>query len=390
MRPNSKVSDIALSRTIALDTRAKELIAAGRDVLNLTAGEPDFDAPAAVRAAARAAIDGGDVRYTPAPGRAVLRAAIARHLTATRGVEVDPEEVVVCHSAKHALSGALLTLLEPGDELLLLLPAWVSYFEQARFAGARPIGVPPRADLGPDLDAIRAAITPRTRGILLNSPCNPSGYCLTPDEVRALGELALERDLWLVSDEIYRRLAYDDAPQLSPLSVSPQVRARTVLVDGASKAYAMTGYRIGFLAAPPAVAAGVARLHSQLTGSPNAISQDAFLAALEEEPPEVAAMAAEFDRRRTLLLAGLERIDLPAPRPRGAFYVFPSIAHLARTGGSDAFCEALLEEEGLALVPGSAFGMDEHVRISYAAAEKTLRAAIERLGRFLSRAPRVA
>ena len=190
------------------------------------------------------------MRYTPAPGTPSLRRAIAEHLTRTRGVAYETAEITVCHSAKHALSGALLALIEPGDEVLLLLPAWVSYFEQVRFAGGEPVAVAPRDDMGPDFDALRAAITPRTRGVMLNSPCNPSGYVFTPEETRELADLAVERDLWIVSDEIYSRLVYDGSTFSSPAQCGDEARARTVLVDGASKAFAMTGYRMGYLAAP--------------------------------------------------------------------------------------------------------------------------------------------
>ncbi|MCA8980067.1 MAG: aminotransferase class I/II-fold pyridoxal phosphate-dependent enzyme, partial [Planctomycetes bacterium] len=208
MKANSRVAAIPLSETIALDTRAKELIAAGRDVLNLSAGEPDFDAPQVVRDAARAAVDGGQVRYTPAPGRKNLRDAIAKHLQDTRGVAFTGDEVIVCHSAKHALSGSLLGLIDPGDEVLLCLPAWVSYVEQIKFAGGTPVGAKPRDDIGPDWDALEAAITPRTKGIIWNSPSNPSGYVATRAETERLVAFAERHDLWILSDEIYRRLTY--------------------------------------------------------------------------------------------------------------------------------------------------------------------------------------
>lgn len=202
MRPNARVRSIALSTTIALDTRAKDLIAAGRDVVNMSVGEPDFPAPMAAQDAAVAMVRGGKVRYTAAEGTGSLRKAIAAHVSATRGVAYTPAEITVCHSAKHALSGALLSLIEPGDEVVCLLPAWVSYVEILRYAGAKPLEIPSRKDLGPDLLAIERAITPKTRGILLNSPNNPSGYVMSEAEVRAIGALAEKHDLWIVTDEI--------------------------------------------------------------------------------------------------------------------------------------------------------------------------------------------
>ncbi len=385
MRPNARVRSIALSTTIALDTRAKDLIAKGRDVVNMSVGEPDFPAPMAAQDAAVATVRGGKVRYTPAEGTNSLRKAIAEHVSATRGVAYTPAEITVCHSAKHALSGALLSLIEPGDEVLCLLPAWVSYVEILRYAGAKPVEVSSRKDLGPDLAAIERAITPKTRGILINSPNNPSGYVMSEAEVRAIGALCERHDLWIVTDEIYRRLVYGGAPNFSPASISPAMRARTVIIDGASKAFAMTGYRIGYLAAPADIAAAVGRLHSQLTGCPNAVSQAAFEAGLKSEPPEVQRMCDEFQRRRDVLIAGLRSLGLPCEMPRGAFYAFPDVSAYLDGRGSTGFCEELLEEVELAIVPGSAFGVDAHVRLSYATSLPIIEQALERMGRFLAK-----
>jgi aspartate aminotransferase len=254
-----------------------------------------------------------------------------------------------------------------------------------------PVAVPARADMGPDLEAIRRAITPRTRVVLLNTPSNPSGYVWTPDEVGALTRLAAEHDLWIVSDEIYRRLVYEGEPNPSPVGIDPAARERTVLLDGASKAYAMTGYRIGFAAGPRPRVDAVIALHSQLTGAPNAVSQAAYQAALEHaggEPAEVEAMASEFDRRRRFLLQGLEQLGLATPRPRGAFYAFPDVSPWLDERGSIGFCEDLLEAERLALVPGAAFGVDRHVRLSYATSIDRIAEALHRLGRFLAACPR--
>ena len=385
MRMNPRAAAVPRSRTLALDARAKELAAAGRDIVNLTAGEPDFDSPRAVREAAHRVIDEARVRYTPAAGRADLRAAVAAHLGRTRGVPFDASQVTVCHSAKHALSGVLLSLVEDGDEVLMLLPAWTSYEAQIAYAGGRPVGVAPRADLGLDLEAIAAAITPRTRGVMLNSPSNPSGYVATREEVEALCELAREHDLWILSDEIYSRLVYDGATFTSPVQCGDDARERTIVVDGASKSYAMTGYRIGFLAGSPELATTVTSLHSQLAGAPNAVGQEAYLAALLQEPPEVEEMTREFDLRRRHVLERLTAMGLETATPRGAFYIFPSIRGARLEDSSDAFCEALLEEQGLAIVPGTAFGLEGHVRLSYASSLATLDAGLDRLASFLER-----
>ncbi|MCP3915462.1 MAG: pyridoxal phosphate-dependent aminotransferase [bacterium] len=383
--PNRRSAAVASSSTLALAARAQELRAAGVDVISMAVGEPDFDAPSAVREAACASVQGGNVRYTPAAGRPSLRGTIASHLNATRGIDYEPDDVCVCHSAKHALANVLWVLVEPGDEVLTLAPVWDSYLAQIVIAGGEPRVVQPRADLGPDLDAIARAIGPRTRGLMLNSPSNPSGYVWSREEIEQLTQLAHEKDLWILSDEIYARIVYDGVRPVSPATISPDARERTIIVDGSSKTFAMTGYRIGYLAGPREVTRAVARLQSQFTGSPNAISQEAFEAALREEPPEVASMVAEFDQRRELLLAGLAGIGLPTARPRGAFYAFPDVSAHLDGDDSRTFCERLLETEALAVVPGAVFRMGGHVRLSYATSLEHIGGALERLGRFLGK-----
>jgi aspartate aminotransferase len=285
----------------------------------------------------------------------------------------------------------VLTLVDPGDEVLLLLPAWVSYVEIVRIAGGVPVEVPSRTDCGPDFAAIERAITPKTKCVLLNSPSNPTGYVWTKDEVRQLSELCERRGLWLLSDEIYQRLVYEGESFASPVSLSPAIRARTVILDGASKSYAMTGYRIGFAAGPREVISGIERLHSHLTGAPNAVSQEGYLAALTNgEPPEVAKMAAEFDARRRVLVDALRELGLQTPWPRGAFYAFPDVRAYLDERGTRGFCEDLLEKHNLALVPGTAFGVDTHVRLSYALALPKIQGAMARLGDFLRQHPRRA
>jgi aspartate aminotransferase len=282
----------------------------------------------------------------------------------------------------------VLSLVDPGDEVLLFLPAWVSYVEIVRIAGGLPVSVPARADCGPDFEAIERAITPRTKAVLLNTPGNPTGYVWTHAEVRRLAELCERRGLWILSDEIYRRLVYEGEPHLSPASLGPKTRARTVVLDGASKSYAMTGYRIGFAAAPREVAAAIERLHSHLTGAPNTVSQTAYQACLSgAEPPEVAQMAAEFDKRRRFLVGALRAMGLEVPWPRGAFYAFPDVRAYLDERGTTGLCEDVLEKHDLALVPGTAFGVDTHVRLSYALAFDKIQIAAERLRAFLDAHP---
>ena len=386
-RPLAPRADaVSLSLTLALAARAKELAAAGRDVVNMAVGEPDFPAPPEVAAAAAAKANSGDVRYTPAAGTPALRETIARHLSETRGVPFTPEQVVVCHSAKHALSTAALAQLADGDEVLMPLPAWVSYMEIVKLAGARPVAIPGSVDGSPDLDALEAACTERTRAVWINSPSNPSGYVWSRAELERLSTFCVERNLWLVSDEIYRRLTYGEREFVSPTSLGDAAREVTLVVDGASKTFAMTGYRIGFAAGPLRVVQAMARLNSQLTGSPNAISQEAYRVALEHESPAVAEMVATYRKRRDLLVAGLRSLGLETHTPHGAFYVFPDMsAHLKGNDDAQELCAELLEQEALVVVPGAAFGVPHHIRLSYALEPAKLEQAVERLGRFLGR-----
>jgi aspartate aminotransferase len=388
MRFASRISRIEPSITLELDARAKALQGRGENVVNMAVGEPDFPAPRVVQAAAVEKVLSGDVRYTQAAGTPSLREALARHLEATRGSRWDPAEITVCHSAKHALSGSLYALADHGDDVLVPLPAWASYFDLVRLAGAQPLLVPGRMDadgIHPDLDGLRKAVTPRTRMILLNSPNNPSGSVWSRTETEEVVRFALEHELLILSDEIYRALVYEGEPATSPASLSAEARAHTVIIDGASKGFAMTGYRIGFLAGPKEVASAVAKLHSQTTGSPNAVSQAAYERALLSPPPEMEIMRRTFAERRTLLLDGLRGLGLPTPNPRGAFYAFPDVSAHLDARGSVGFCEALLDEQRLALVPGAAFGMDTHVRLSYATDVATIREALKRLASFLAR-----
>jgi len=382
-----RTSVIEPSLTLALDTRAKQLIARGEDVVNMTVGEPDFSAPACVREATLELAATGRVRYTPAAGTLSLRERIAEHLVATRGGSWGREQVAVCHSAKHALSTSLSCLVQAGDEVLLPLPAWTSYFDQVRLTGAQPIAVRSHEDADgyhPDLAALEAACNERTRVLMINSPNNPSGTVWSAEEMRAIAQFAVDRDLWLISDEIYRALVFDGLRATSPHGQVPGSEARTLIIDGASKTFAMTGYRIGFVAGPRELVAAVAKLNSQTTGAPNSLGQHAYERALTSAPPEVEEMRRSYAKRRDFLLAGLKELGLETPAPRGAFYAFPNMERYMDERGSVGFCEDLLEAERLALIPGAAFGIDSHIRLSYATHMDSIREALVRLDRFLS------
>ncbi|MGK0482021.1 MAG: aspartate aminotransferase [Planctomycetota bacterium] len=383
---SKRASSLTESATLRLAALAKAMADSGRDVINMAVGEPDFHGPKVAREAAHAAIDSGKVKYTPAAGLPSLRQVLAQTIGASRGVVYAPANAVVCHSAKDALSHVLLALVDPGDEVLLLAPVWGSYDEQVKFAGGTPTHVAPLpgGSCAPDIAAIRAAVSKNTRGIMLTTPSNPSGYVWTADEIAGLAEIVLEHDLWLISDEIYARLVFDGAEHVSPVSHSAAMQERTIVIDGASKVFAMTGYRMGAMIGPEKLAKAVGDIQSQLSGCPNYISQMAYQACLENEPEEVAAMIAEFDRRRVVITEGLTRLGLPGPTPRGAFYAFPDLSAYFGSGDAQSFCADLLETEALATVPGDVFGAPNHVRFSYALSEAKVREALERLERFLA------
>lgn len=382
MKVSQRASSVAGSATLALATRAKEMAASGLDVVSMAVGEPDFSTPEAVREAVRVSVADGRVRYTPAGGTASLRAALAAAAGRSRGIDLAPSQVVVTHSCKHALNLALVALTEPGDRVLLLEPVWGSYDAAVRWVGAEPVRVASRVDLGPDLDAIAAAAR-GAKGIMLNSPTNPSGFVWSDEELRGILAIAEEHDLWVISDEIYRRLTYGERPATSPLSLGEGARERVLAVDGASKSLAMTGFRIGCVIGPEAHVRAITNIQSETTGCPNALSQDAWESALLEEPAEVAGWVTAFQRRRDLLVAGLRELGLECTLPGGAFYAFPDASPFLDERGSAGLCADLLESEQLVLVPGSVFGMDSHVRLSYALGEPDLERALKRLGRFL-------
>lgn len=389
---SENVRQLQPSATIAVSSRAKELQARGRDIINLGAGEPDFPTPEFIRRAGIAAIEAGKTRYTPAPGLPELREAIAGSLAAAHDAETVASGVVVSAGAKQALFNVVFTLTGPGDKVLVPVPYWTSYPEIVGLARAElvPVQGPEERGYRVGPDELDAAWAPGTRALILNSPSNPSGAVYRLEELEAIARWAAERDVWLISDEIYARLCYvaDRAP--GALDLPAELRDRAVVINGASKAYAMTGWRIGYSYTAPALATKIAALQSHITSNAATPSQHAALAAFtasNEEEAELHTMAAEFQNRRDLVVARLrERLSGPGHvEPEGAFYLF------FRADGwydderpdSVALCTWLIEEAEVALVPGSAFGDDRYVRLSFAASRDELEAAFERLGRAL-------
>jgi aspartate aminotransferase len=395
MRLSDRVKAISPSPTLAVDARAKELQAQGMDIVNFGVGEPDFDTPLHVGDAAIAAIRGGFTRYTPAAGTLELREAIGARLSRELALEYRPDEVVVSVGAKHSLYNAVMALCNPGDEVLIPAPYWVTYPEQVKLAGGTPVIVPTEEAHGFRVtrDALEARATRRTRLLILNSPGNPSGAVYRREEVEALAEFVLARDLYLISDEVYDRLVYDGHRHVSPASLSSEMKARTVLVNAVSKTYAMTGWRIGYAACHRDLARAMGELQGHATSNPASISQKAALAALKGPDAPVEAMRREFQRRRDYMAAELAAMPGMTCRvPEGAFYVFPNVSALLKPGGggrrfagSDELAAFLLEEARVATVAGKGFGSDQHLRFSYATSLERIQAGLARVREALAR-----
>lgn len=381
------------SATLAVDSKAKALRAQGFNVLNFGIGEPDFDTPEHIRQAGIDAIRDGWTRYTPAAGLPELRRAVADRLKADTGAEYEPSQIVVASGAKHVLFIALQTLLDPGDEVILPAPYWVSYYEMIRMAGGVPVIVhaPEEQDFKMTPAQLDAAVTEKTKAVMINSPSNPAGSVYSEAEMRALAELCRVRDLYIISDEIYNNLVYDGLRCFSIAACGEDARARSILVNGVSKSYAMTGWRIGYAAAPANIAKAMSSYLSHSTGAPGTMCQLAAVAALNGSQDTVEQMCQAFDVRRRFLVERINAIDgVSCIMPQGAFYVMVNLSQLmGRTIGGvlidsdSAFAEAFLEQSLVALTPCVGFGMPDFVRWSYAAGLEQLREGADRLESFL-------
>jgi len=380
---------IAPSPTLAVDAKAKALKAAGEDVCGFAAGEPDFDTPDFIKDACIAALKAGRTKYAPTAGIEELRAAIAARYGADYGLKVAPGQVVVSPGGKFSCYLAVLATCSPGDEAIIPAPYWVSYPEMVKLAGAVPKVVLADDTAGFRLTAARleAAVTPRTRLVILNSPSNPTGAVYSRAELEALVEVVLRHNLYLLSDEIYEYLTYDGARHHSPATFSPEAEARTIVVSGFSKPYSMTGWRLGTLVAPPPIAKACAELQSQMSSNATTFAQYGALAALREREQARAAIAqmlTAFDRRRKYLHAALNRIPgVSCLLAQGAFYLFPNISKFGLS--SDGFCNRLLDEEKVAAVAGSGFGAEGYLRLSYATSDEIIAKGVGRLARFCGR-----
>jgi aspartate aminotransferase len=384
-----RMKNLAPSSTLAVQAKAKALRARGVNVISFGAGEPDFDTPERIKLAAIEAMRRGQTKYTEVGGIPELRAAVCTKLKRDQGLDYEPADVVVSVGAKHTLFNLAVALLNPGDEVLIPSPYWVSYPEQVRLVDAVPVAVPTEEATGFDLDPdrLRAAVTARTKLVILNSPNNPTGAVFSSATLQAVTRLAVERDVWVVSDECYEPLTYDGR-RLSIAQLGSEIKARTVVVNTCSKAYAMTGWRIGYGAGPRELIRAMTDVQSQVTSNPASIAQWAAVEALTGPQDDVAKMAAEFDRRRRLIVDGLNA--LPGVRcvmPKGAFYAFANVSGLfgkradatKKLSGSADVADFLLDAAQVAVVPGADFGSDAHIRLSYATSAELIREGLARM-----------
>ena len=391
---SDRLARVKPSPTIAVSALAAELKAAGRDVIALGAGEPDFDTPEHIKAAARAAIDAGRTKYTAVDGIAELKEAVCEKFRRDNGLAYTPAQVSVGSGGKQMLYNALTATLDEGDEVIIPAPYWVSYPDMVRLAGGVPVVVPAGPEAGFRLTPARleAAITPRTKWLIFNSPANPTGAGYSRTELKALTDVVMRHPhVWVLSDDIYEHLVFDGFEFCTPAEVEPGLKGRTLTVNGVSKAYAMTGWRIGYAAGPEELIAAMRKIQSQSTSCPCSISQWAAVEALTGPQDFLEEWRAVFGRRRDLVVEGLNAAPgIDCPVPQGAFYVYPSIGGcIGRTsaGGTvisddEAFARALLEEEGVAVVFGAAFGLSPHIRVSYATSDEALKEACARIRRF--------
>ena len=388
-RVSDLLAGLAPSATLAVDAKAKALQAAGEPVIGYGAGEPDFPTPAAiVEAAAAACADPAMHKYTPTAGLPALREAIVAKTRRDSGYEVAPSQVLVTNGGKHAVATTFMSLLNPGDEVLIPAPYWTTYPEAVYLTGAVPVPVvtDERRGYRVSVEDLERHRTPRTKLLVFVSPSNPTGAVVAPEDVAAIGRWAAEHDVWVMCDEIYEHLVYGDARHVSMPVVAPEIADRCVVVNGVAKTYAMTGWRVGWMVAPPDVAAAAVTYQSQTTSNISNVSQRAALAALTGDLSAVAEMRAAFDRRRRTMVAMLNAIDgVACPEPEGAFYCFPNVTgllgrslkgHVATT--SAELADVLLETIKVAVVPGEAFGAPGYFRLSYALGDVDLEEGLRR------------
>jgi aspartate aminotransferase len=383
MEISERAAKLTASLTLSIDSKAKSMKAEGLDVCGFGAGEPDFDTPDFIKEAAISALQAGFTKYTPSAGLPELRQAIADKLQAENGLSYKPSQIVVSSGAKHSCYNAILATCQEGDEVIIPAPYWVSYPEMVKLAGAEAVIVPTTERNGWKMrpEDFENAMTPRTKMLILNSPNNPSGAVYTREELERIVEIAADEDIYILSDEIYEKLTYDDAQHISVASLSKEAYDLTITVNGFSKAYAMTGWRIGYLAAPEAIAKAADSIQSHSTSHPVSFAQRGALAALKGDQQQLADMREEFDMRRNYMYDRITKIpNITAVKPQGAFYILVNISQLGLS--SQNFADRLLSKANVAVIPGAAFGEDRTVRLSYATSLDIIKKGLDRFQDF--------
>ena len=382
MKISKVVSGIPASPTLSLTTQVKKLSAQGKNVIGFGAGEPDFDTPDFIKESAIEALRKGNTKYTPVDGMPELKDAICANVHADYGLSVLPENVIVSCGAKHSLFNLFLTLFEAGDEVLCPAPCWVSYPPMIEITGARAVIIDTRTN-GMQLtaDMVREAITPRTRGIVINSPSNPTGMVFKKRELELIASLCVEHDIVIISDDIYRKILFDGTEFFSIASISPEAASRTFIVDGSSKTYAMTGWRIGYCIGDRDVIKAMSRLQSQSTSNATSFAQEGAIASLTGDQSSVEERRKVFEKRRDLIVSRLREIPgFEITPPKGSFYSFPCVrGYLDRFDSSSGLAEYLLKEALVAVVPGEGFHAPDHIRLSFATSEKNIVEGTQRI-----------
>src|SRR3989441_298734 len=382
---SQRAASLAPSLTLAIDSKAKAMKAEGQDVVGFGAGEPDFDTPQHIKDAAIKALNEGFTKYTPSSGIPELRQAIADKFKRENGLAYKPSQIIVSSGGKHSCYNVIVATCQEGDEVIIPSPYWLSYPEMVKLASATPVivGTTDKTEFKVTPDQLRTAITPRTRLFILNSPSNPTGSLYTRDEIKALGDICVEKSVLIMSDEIYEKLVYDGAEHASVAKFSPAHYDHTILVHGFAKAYSMTGWRLGYLAAPEPIAKAIDAIQSHSTSNPTSFAQKGAVAALNGPQEHLKSWLAEYTRRRSYAHKRLNSIPgISCVNAKGAFYLFPNISRLGLN--STEFCARLLEQEKVATVPGIAFGADEYLRISYATSRANIEKGLDRLERFIT------
>jgi len=381
------------SPTLAITAKAKAMKASGIDVISFGAGEPDFDTPDFIKNAAVESLQAGFTKYAPTSGTPELKKAICEKLKRENGLEYEPKNIIVSLGAKHSIYNAVLALIDPGDEVIIPAPYWVSYPEIVGMADGKSVYIETDESTGftASIDQIRAAVTPRTKMLILNSPSNPTGGVYSRRQIEEIAALAVEKGFYVLSDEIYEKIIYDGLEHVSVASFGEEIKKLTITVNGLSKAYSMTGWRLGYVAAEKAIVDAMDAIQGHSTSNPVSFTMPAATAALNGPQDVVTAMVLEFDKRRKYIVDRLNAIDgVTCATPGGAFYVFPNVSALYNRGsrkfaGSDEFSESMLDEAKVALVAGSGFGADNYVRLSYATSMESIKKGLDRLGEACSK-----